>query len=141
MPLVTGIETLLTGTAAVTALLATHDFDGVADAPAIFTVDPIPRDAAHPALNIVQVSGETWGTLDKRGAEADVDVTVWDNKVISTKNLRALAQILWRTLDWATPIVAGYEEIGMWADPPRFVHDPDGFPGFVISCTCRILET
>jgi len=134
------VRDVIVADAGVTAQLETYDF-GAGDEPAVFTIDPIPADAKLPAVVVTQPSGDDWGTLDLRGAEVDVDVRVYGDKNRSRKALHDLAWDLWELLNWAELTVPGYERWGCFASgPPGELTDPDGFPGYLVPLTVRILE-
>ena len=133
------IRDRLASGSAVAAALAVYNF-GSGDVPAIFTVDPIPEDAELPAVVLTLMSGSTWGTRAKRGAEVAVDLSVYSDKTGSTAALRAAAWAIWERLNRAELTIVGYEEVGVIVTPPVTAPDPDGFPGLRMTATIRIIE-
>lgn len=137
------IRDLLVGSAGITGALTTYEFAPGVATPAVFTVDPIPKDADLPAIIITQPSGVDWGTLDKRGAEVDIDVRCYADKDPgrSSLALRQLAWNIWELLGLATFTMPGYGQWGCFCTtPPTALVDPDGFPGYLIPLMVRILE-
>ena len=127
---------LLTQTA-ITAALATYDFGP--EGPAIFTIDPIPEDASLPAIVIVEIGGDRWGTRERKGAVQNVDVTLWGDKDTSKTDLRGLAWNLFVALERASLNPSGAYAIFATAQPPAALNDPDGFPGFNVSVSVHVL--
>jgi len=134
------IHAKLNATASVTSKLATYDF-GDGAVPAIFTVDPIPKDAALPAIVITLVGGIRDGSRGQKGVDAGVDVRVWGDRKRSTATLRALAWAIWEALERAPLTIDGYEEVGCRADPPQALTDPDGFPGYLVAVRVRAYQS
>lgn len=136
------IEKVLVNDSGITAQLATYEFTTGTPAPAIFTSEVIPEDASFPAIIITLISGNPFGTRDSRGAETEVDVRLFDDRDRSDKAVRDLAQDVWRALDRVTLDLNddGYEDWGTQADPPVFLDDPDGFPGYLVRVSSRYKE-
>jgi len=136
------IEAMIVADVGITAQLATYDFGGLAVEPAVFTIDPIPHDSALPAIVITEQGGARWGTIDpRRGTQFAVGhVRVFDNKGRSRVLVRGIAQALWELLDLANLVVAGYNDVGTYADPPQDLPDSDGFPGSLVIVSVRLLE-
>jgi len=137
---VKAVREALLSDSAVTASLATYDFGGDAEEPAVFGFQPIPADAQLPAIAIDLAGGSSWGTRSYRGAELIVDVQVWGEKHSSRAALRDTAWAVWRCLDRTPLVLQGYEDVGVQASPPRPSPDPDGFPGYLVEVRARILE-
>jgi hypothetical protein len=133
------IRDVLLADSTVTDSLATHDF-GDGGSPAIFTVDPIPETADHPAIILTMAGGIPWGTRAQKGTEIDVDARVYDDKLESSQRIRDIAWRMWEVINRANLSVEGYSEVGVYADPPVQAPDPDGFPGLRVTSTIRILE-
>ncbi len=134
------IQTLLVNDTTLTDQLAVYDF-GDGNKPAIFTVDPMPTDANHPAVIITTVGGTSdFGTRAKKGGETRADVRVYNDKGYSRSTLDSIAWRLWDLLERGTLDIDGYEEVGVSCSPPIIAPDPDGFPGYRLECTIRILE-
>lgn len=121
-------------------LLATYDF-GSGPEPAIFTIDPIPEDAALPAIVITEIGGTNFETRDTYGAEVTLDVRAYDEK---TRSRAAVEQIAWRiqhVLHHTPLIISGCEEVGCYAEVPQHMADDRGFPGYRVQVMVRFLET
>lgn len=134
------VETMLAADTTLTSQLATYDFGDGAE-PAIFTVDPMPTDANHPAVIITQAGGTSdFGIRSDKGGEIRVDVRVYNDKGYSRSTLDSIAWRLWDLLERGTLDIDGYEEVGVSCSPPITAPDPDGFPGYRLECIVRILE-
>ena len=138
--LVKAIRDALLADSDVTDGLSTFDFGGASEQAAIFDRQPIPRDADLPAVAVDLAAGGNWGTRGYRGAEMVVDVQIWGEKGTSRAGLRDTAWAIFRCLDRATLALTGYTEVGVQARPPRTSPDPDGFPGYLLEVSIRILE-
>ena len=136
--IIKAIYDLLIATPAITALLPTYNFGEVKAA--IFTIDPVPKDASLPAIVISQSGGIRWGTRAKKGGEADVTITIWDDKKRTWKALREIAWLVWITCERASLTIDGYEEVGCLANLPRQLVDTDGFPGYIIDLMVRFIQ-
>lgn len=140
MSVVEAVQAKLVASALATEL-ATYDFGDAVEAPAVFTIDPIPEDAELPAIVVTELGGSSdFGTRAKRGAEVDVDVRLWGDKDRSEKALRDLAWRVFLEMHRAHLDVDGFEEVGCFATPPRKLFDPDKFPGYLVSVRARIIE-
>lgn len=125
----------------ITAQLATYDFGGLIETPAVFTTDPIPADAALPAIVITEIGGDSdFGSRSHRGGHFRCDVRVYDNKGRSRQAARILALDLWRLLNRAHPDIECSTEVGCYADPPAEITDAEGFPGFVVPVLIWLLD-
>jgi hypothetical protein len=104
--------------------------------PAVFSVDPPPEQSASPSVVMAQVGSVI--KADDRGTRAGeyvVDVKLWGDREDSEKVLRDLADELWLLLNRASVSADGFDEtVYCLADPPTRLTDPDGFPGFLVSC-------
>jgi len=135
MSVVQGVYDAIIDEPTFTAKLA--EYNG---SPAVFTMTPAPEDCEHPLVTISQVSGSLGNGRDRghRGGEFLIDVNVWGDKGDSEKAIREYADELWLLLDRASVQADGFDEtVYCVATPPSRVSDPDGFPGFLI--TCRVL--
>ena len=143
MPAVSGIYAKLIATEAITSKLNTYRAtSGAAKVPAIFTSLTEPQDATGPYIIIRNPASGSGGNSEDRGhigGLSVVDVVVYDEKSRSSKSLREVAQLIWETLHRANLEDDAYT---MWAlaTPPSQLPDPEGFPGYVISCDVRIRE-
>lgn len=133
------VRTVLLADTDVTDALAEYDF-GDGGSPAIFTTDPIPEDSGLPAIVLTMQEGIPWGTRSQRGAEADVYARMYDNKTQSSERVRNLAWDVREAIERAALTLDGYEEVGVYADTPMISPDPEGFPGYRLRITVRILE-
>lgn len=129
-----GVYDVIIAETALTAKLATYN-----SLPAVLTITPAPEDCAQPLITISQIGGTLSGRdRGNKGGEVIVDVSLWGNKSDTEKELRNIADELWLLLDRAQVQADGFTEtVYCLADPPNRIADPDGFPGFLI--TCRIL--
>ncbi len=115
-----------------------------AGVPAIFTAE-IPDDCGLPAIVINDIGGTRWGTRGQKGAELAVDVTIYGKNLLSKKVIRDLAYKIWHLLNrhelspWLE--AEGYDNWGCLADPPTATNDGNGFPGFTVKVTVRVLKT
>ena len=130
-----GVYDLITNDAGVTDQLATYN--GV---PAVFTFAPFPEDAEYPAVTIQQAGGSLGTARDRstKGGDVSMLVNVWHDKGASEKALRDLADDLWALLDRASLTVSGYDVVRVTATPPQRLEDPDGFPGYLITCSVLV---
>jgi hypothetical protein len=112
------IRDVLVADSAVTALVTTYDFTtGAAKGPAIFTDDSLPRNSEGqltilPCVTITMVGGPGWGTR-------------W---------------AVWNAINRAELTITGFGEVGVYADAPQKIVDPEEFPGFRVPLMVRILE-
>ena len=143
MPAITAIYNELIANVAITAKLNTYTFGtGSTPAPAIFTSFEEPHDATGPYIIIRSASSGPGGNSEDRGHIAGlsiVDVVVYDEKDRSSKALRATAQLIWEALHRMIRDESGYQ-VWALATPPAQLSDPEGFPGYVISCNTTIRE-
>jgi len=141
MPAITAIYNKIIATPAITALLNTYVYTtGAAPVPAVFTSFEIPQDLTGPYIILNVPSSSAGGNSEDRGHISGlslVDIVVYDEKARSSKALRATAQLIWETIHRATMEVTGYE-VWVLATPPVQLSDPDGFPGYVVSCNATI---
>lgn len=143
MPAVSGIYAILKAKPAITTKLSTYKATtGSAAIPAIFTSFQQPDDATGPYIILRQPASGPGGNSEDRGhigGLSIVDVVLYAEKSRSSKELRETADVIWRTLHRADPVDDLYD---MWilATPPVQLPDPEGFPGYVISCNVRLRE-
>lgn len=141
------IHGLLSADTEITTRLATYRFgDGDGETlPAIFTTSGIPNDAAYPAILITHVGGVPFGTRGARGADFNVDITIYDDRDMSGAALDELAMQIWKRCDRADLSTylagTGYEDCGCLADPPANHGDADSFPGYLIRVRAQVLES
>ena len=146
MPWIQAVRQRVLSDAAIVALLGTYEFTTGVPAPAFFSAFKIPDDSAYPAIIAKQIlSNPNFGCRDKRGSEVVVDLRMYDDKTFSSDRLRDLAEKVWKRMhrgdltSYLAPL--GYEDWGCFADPPMDLVDIDGFPGLLVSCRLRTLET
>jgi len=143
MPAITAIYNEIIATPEITALLNTYAYTtGSTPIPAVFTSAVIPQDLTGPYAILSVPASSSGGNSEDRGHIAGlsmVDIVVYDEKARSSKSLRATAQLIWETIHRATMEVTGYE-VWVLATPPAQLSDPDGFPGYVVSCKATIRE-
>ena len=143
MPAVSGIYAKLIATEAITSKLNTYGATtGASAIPAIFTSFTEPQDATGPYIIIRNPASGSGGNSEDRGhigGLSVVDVVVYDEKSRTSKSLREVALLIWETLHRAELADDSYD---MWAlaTPPSQLADPEGFPGYVISCNVKIRE-
>lgn len=133
------LRAVILADAEISGALASYNF-GAGPEPAVFTIDPIPRDSALPAVIIREVSGVPFETRAQEGAEQDVDVMLWGNKQRSVIALKLLAWDLYYLIHRCNPAITGHREIGVYASPPQGVTDDEGFPGFRVPVMVRVLR-
>lgn len=140
MSILKAYHTQLNDDTNVTDRLGKYKF-GSTEEPAIFTVDPAPSDAKTTLAIISIVSSTISGTdREHRGGEFNIDVRMFGEKEDSAKTIEELAFAIWQSLDRANLVVNGYEATYTFADPPFQISDPDGYPGFVVSCRTLLRE-
>jgi hypothetical protein len=143
MPAISGIYDYLIATPAITAKLNTYQLGtGAAKSPSIFTSFEEPADALGPYIRLSVPSSAGGVNSEDRGhigGLSIVDVVVYDEKSRSSKKLRETAQLIWETLHRARPTDENYEMF-ILATPPAQLPDPEGFPGYVVSCEVTIRE-
>jgi hypothetical protein len=143
MPAVSGVYAKLIATTAITSKLNTYGATtGASPIPAIFTSFTEPQDATGPYIIIRNPASGSGGNSEDRGhigGLSVIDVVVYDEKSRSSKEIRGIAQLIWETLHRAEWVDDAYS---MWAlaTPPAQLSDPEGFPGYVISCNVKIRE-
>ena len=132
---------LLAADAAITALLAKHDF-GAGDVPAIFDFEPAPESCGQPVITVTEDGGPgTEGARDTRGFRMRAIISIWGNKDHSRAKLRDLALHCVRAVDrQSLTLRSPYCEIGCWCDMGRELTDGDGFPGIQITVRIVVLE-
>ena len=138
------VRDLIVADAAATALLATYEFSTGTDEPAIFTDDRIPEDCARPAVEILEMGGDEWGTRTRSGTDSVVSVRVMGNRVISQLVLREAAMAVREALNRKDihPYTSGrgYDGIAVFADAPSAITDENGFPGYLIALRIVVIE-
>jgi len=124
----------------VTGKLGTYNF-GSGSVPAIFTVDPAPSDAETRILTIVVVTSTDKGTdRATRGGEVQLDLKVYGAKNDSAKVVEELAYAVWSSMDRAVLTMSGFKVTYTMAKLPVDLADPEGYPGFLISCRSLLRE-
>lgn len=118
--------------------MGTYTRGGVTKA-AIFT-GKIPENASNVSILINHVSGIPWGTKAQKGAEVIVDIEVHGDNLQSEKNMRNIAELVWKRVHRGTPTVSGYQVVGCWANYPAHLEFEGGFPGFIIQARVIVLE-
>ena len=139
------LRDVLASNAGIVAALATYEFTTGAPEVAIFTTERIPDDVNRfPVILIVDLSGTPWGTRCKRGAEAFARVMVYGDKNWTLDVIRDIAWDVNRAIDRVALdsrlAPYGYSAALCQADPPGYLTDPDGFPGYAIDVRTKILR-
>jgi len=110
---------------------------------AIFTIG-LPKNCAFPAVLIRDVTGGSFGTREDTGGEAQLDVQVFDDKELSSKEVRDIAKMLRKLLNRndLEPYMtnAGLISYGCVADLPANTNDDLGFPGYTVRVNVRFLD-
>lgn len=139
------IHAFLSTKTSLTNLLKVYQFTTGVDSPALFTSKVMPKDAKYPAVFITEPhKNGSFGCRGQRGAELGVDIRVFGDHTTSDAELRAVGEEVWDLMDRAdmsTELAAnGMEDWGCVASTPQPVTDEDGFPGYLVQVTVRVLE-
>ncbi len=119
--------------------MGTYEFTDGSPVPAIFN-GKIPKDAENISILVTQLPGIPWGYKAKRGSDTLLDIEVHGDNKQSEKNLRNIAELVWKRIHRGSPTVVGYNVVGCWANyPGRLVFD-GGFPGFTIQVRVVVVE-
>jgi len=135
----------LANDATVIAALGAYEFtDGVPE-PAIFTDEVIPEPCEYPAVIIDDAGGTPWGDRCKRGGATFCRVRIYGDKDRALDIVRDAAWAINRALDRADLNSYlegnfGYHAMLCQADPPAYLPDPDGFPGYVVGVRVVVME-
>ena len=141
--IIKALHSLLLTDAPLVALLAKYQFTTGIDAPAIFSSYRAPDNATNPMLVLSQPDADDkFGCRDKRGGNIQVDARVYDDKEWSTDRIRAIALRVWEVINRANlqPHLAGYEDVGCYADLPEQSVDISGFPVYLVRVRVRVME-
>lgn len=141
MSVVGGVYEYISADSTITDQLGTYDF-GDGSEPAIFTKEPANADSGNPLITITQVGGSLGSGRDRghRGGEVTIDIKIWHDKDASLKDLRELADDVWLAMDRSVFNIDDFEMVYCLSTPPSSINDPDGFPGYVISCRILVRE-
>ena len=134
------IRNLLVVDANVTSKLATYEFTTGATEPAIFTIDPAPKDADSILVVLMQMGTGYFGSQGIRGGEVLIDAMLWGDKNRSEQLLFEAAMAIWSCLDRARAILAGWFLFSILCYLPERLTDVDGFPGYRIRMQLLALE-
>ncbi len=130
------LRDVLVADAAIAAALGTYEFTTGLSEPAIFTTERIPDNCMNSAIIIDDLGGTPWGDRCKRGGECSARIRVYGDKSWELDVTRALAWDVNRAIDRAALdgylASYGYAAALCQANPPAFLPDPDGFPGFMV---------
>ena len=140
MSLMGAVYTLLNDTTDITDYLSTYNFGGGA-IPAIFSEDPAPDNAECPLITIEMEGGAGGASVrdrGNRGGNVGFGIKLWYDKDHSQKEMREVAETIWKTLDRADLTLSGYEFVQCLSTPPGQLSDPDGFRGFLIRCVVSV---
>jgi hypothetical protein len=141
MPIVTAIRDKIAGLGLVPRF-AVWDFGDGINRPALFTIDPPPEGAGAPLAIITEdPQSETWGTRDKAGCVANVHIAIKGDKTRSDRELRDLANDVYKELNRCDLMATGYIVVSVFATKPYRTSDADGFPEYAIDVSLRIIET
>jgi len=142
MPVVSSIYDALMSDTIITDELATYKYSSAdPETPAVFSLEEAPDDADSPFILIRPVAGERGGSFEDRGYKGGlsvVDVVVYSDKSRSSKKLRDISTSIWDRLHRNR--LAGDDdfELACFADFPKYLADPNGFPGYVVSCFVKV---
>jgi len=143
MPAIATIYSVLNATTEITSRISEYQFSSTSPAiPAIFSQETAPEDASTPLILIrPAASGIAIGWDDRhyRAGLSIVDVTIYDDKTRSSKGPRETATLIWDALH-RTRMEDETFEMACFANFPAYLADPDGFPGYVISCNVSLRE-
>lgn len=119
----------------IAAALATYN-----DAPALFTIDPIPEQCEHPAAVLVLIGGlDEFGTGEQQGGVCNIDLRIYDDRLTSSARIRTLAWKIWGRLTRQDFESDTYDIQIVSASPPMAMSDPDGFPGLRLGLAVEYL--
>ena len=136
---VEAMRNLIVADADMRTRLGAYEFTTDVSTPAVFTTSVIPKNCAYPAVIVHRVGGTDFGTRGREGEDTFVEVRIYGDKDRSQDILRRTSNVLRRLLNRAKLTVTdGYRAFRCVADPPSFVPDPDGFPGYLIAV--RVLQ-
>ena len=119
--------------------MGTTEFTTGDPVPAIFT-GKIPSDQKNISILVTQLPGIPWGYKARRGSETLLDIEVHGDNKQTEKNLRNLAELVWKRIHRGSPTVAGYNVVGCWANFPGRLTFEGGFPGFIIQSRVIVVE-
>ena len=138
------VRDMIVNDAAAIANLATYEFTTGSPEPAVFTNDRVPSDGQRPAVEVEESGGDHWGTRNRPGLDAVVQVRVMGDKDFSQKALREIAIAVYDALHRGDIDTysdgRGYEGIYCFAEPPSFIEDEDEFPGYLIALSIKVLK-
>jgi len=123
--------------AGIVAALAEYE-----NAPAIFT-GPVPEQVPCPFIKINESGGQNAGCRANKGGIAIISVQVFDDKDLTQKPLRDLADAIQVLLDrHALPLLdtKGFWNQGCIADLPQATNEGAGFPGYTIRVSVRHMK-
>jgi len=109
-------------------------------APAIFTSAPAPADCPGPLITLTLNSADDFGTRGQRGAQYDITVNLWGDRLMTEAPLRKLAFDLWDGLNRAELAITHYRRVCIDAHAPVKITDNEGFPGYVIVLGVPVME-
>lgn len=119
--------------------MATYEFTDGDPVVSIHT-GKIPEDAKSISILVSQLPGIPWGYKSKRGTESIVDIEVHGDNKQSEKNLRNIAELVWKRIHRGTPTISGYNLVGCWANYPGRLEFQGNFPGFIIQARIIVVE-
>lgn len=112
-------------------MLAQFDFgDGILR-PAVFSVDPAPRECGLPLVVVMQDGGIEGHARGHLAGRLYFNIRVFGAKHGSELNIRAIAWILWNGLMHTTLNVSDFQsaKVANATLPEKFT-DAEGFPGY-----------
>jgi len=135
------LQTLLQSDPILASALAPWDFSDTVRRPAVFTVEPAPPECGNPVIVLVQNGGTPFEDRGHRGSEVSVTVKLWGDRLGSTeKHLRGLATRVWRLLDRCALTLTDYDAVGAAASFPQRTQDAEGYPGYLLTLTIKVME-
>lgn len=118
-------------TLGIAPMLAQFDFGDGVMRPAVFSVDPAPRECGLPLVVIVQDGGQEGHARGQLGGRLFFNIRVFGSKQGSELSIRAIAWGIWNGLMHQPLSAEGYS-LARAANatlPERFT-DSEGFPGY-----------
>ena len=140
MPHMAALINALVADPYISSHLARWDFGDGTERPAIFTMDPAPRECSNPVMVIQLDGGPPAGFRGYTGARMEFNVRIWGDQQASLKGLRILATNVFTFLHRKKLTVADYIFNTIEATFPTEINDQEGFPGFEINITLLSLK-
>ena len=119
--------------------MGTYEFTSGSPTVSVHT-GKIPEDAKNISILVAQLPGVPWGYKAKRGTETLVDIEVHGDNKQSEKQIRNIAELVWKRVHRGTPTISGYHVVGCWANYPGRLEFQGNFPGFIIQARVIAVE-